>query len=86
MQAVINLRERDMHIVGVHRQIRRQRGGRRVLHKLGVVRTADADSREAVFVNQLGQRQRIIGQPVRTQSGNDVNHVRFARLQPKREF
>ena len=61
---VINLGERNLHVVTVHWQIRRQRGGRRVLHELGVVRTADAHGGEAVLVNQLGQRQRRIGQPM----------------------
>ena len=82
----VNLGERHVQVVAIHRQIGRQRGGGSVFHELGVERAADDHGGEAVFVNQLGQRQRGLRQPVTAQAGNDIDHVRRSRLQPERKF
>ena len=49
VQAAINLGEGHVQVVAIHRQIRRQRGGRGVFHELGVERAADAPRRRSHF-------------------------------------
>ena len=75
-----------MQVVTIQRQVSRHGGGRSVLHELGVERATDGDGGEAMSVNQLGQSQGGFGQPMRAKAGNDINHRRRSRLQPKGEF
>ena len=86
LQAAIHLREGDVQVMAVHRQICRQRRRGSLLHEFRVERTAHAHGREAVAIRQLRQCQRRLGQPVRAQSGNDIHHRRPARLQPVGEL
>ena len=86
IQAAVNFRQRNVQIVAIHRQIRRHRRSRGVFHELEVKRAADKHGGEAVFIDQLGQRQGGFGQPMSAQTGNDVNHVRLSRLQPECKF
>jgi len=73
VQPVVNFRQRDVQVAAVHRQISRHRRRRSVFHELVVERAADAHGGKAIAVNQLGQRQRGFGQPMRTQPGNDID-------------
>ena len=72
--------------MAIHRQIGRQRGGGSVFHELGIERAADDHGGEAVFIDQLGERQRRLGQPVSAQTGHNINHIGRSRLQPISEF
>jgi len=81
---VINFSQGHVEIVSINRQEGGQRSRGCVFHEFVVKGAADANSREALVINQFGQRRGRLGQAVRTQTRDDIDQRGIRRFAARR--